>query len=246
MRLLPLAAGGLCAAATAAEEGARGAARLGATSTPQILEAVAGLALVLALIVALGWAVRRFAHLPGAGKSIVVAPYPKAEPAWRDEAAEKTVALVQAVISETRTIRSGNRIPPKDKLRLFVRTAGPEETAALESQSAPVRTLAGLASLEFVAVLPAVEGLLKGVAGPFEIGLVPDQPADPGAERDRLRKELVKLDAEAAKIERKLENADFVAKAPAAVVEENRARLGDIRVRREKLGQNLARLSPAA
>ncbi len=185
-------------------------------------------------------------HLPGAGRSIVVAPYPKAEPAWRDEAAEKTIALVQAVIAETRTIRSGNRIPPKDKLRLFVRTAGPEETAALESQSAPVRTLAGLSSLEFVAALPADEGLLKGVAGPFEIGLVPDQPADPGAERDRLQKELAKLDAEAAKIERKLENADFVAKAPAAVVEENRARLGDLRARREKLGQNLARVSPAS
>ena len=71
MRLLPLSAGVLCAAAPAAEEGARGAARLGATSTPQILEAVAGLALVLALIVVLGWAVRRFAHLPGAGKGLI-------------------------------------------------------------------------------------------------------------------------------------------------------------------------------
>lgn len=71
MRLAPLAAGGLCAAATAAEEGARGAARLGAGSTPQVLEAVAGLVLVLALIVALGWAVRRFAHLPGTGKGLI-------------------------------------------------------------------------------------------------------------------------------------------------------------------------------
>jgi len=74
MRRLPLSAGVLCAAAAAvaaAEEGARGAARLGAASTPQILEAVAGLALVLALIVVLGWAVRRFAHLPGAGKGLI-------------------------------------------------------------------------------------------------------------------------------------------------------------------------------
>ena len=119
-------------------------------------------------------------HLPGAGKSIVVAPYPKAEPAWRDEAAEKTVALVQAVIAETRTIRSGNRIPPKDKLRLFVRTAGPEETAALESQSAPVRTLAGLASLEFVAVLPAGRGAPQGRRRSFR-----DRPRPGSARRSR-------------------------------------------------------------
>jgi flagellar protein FliO/FliZ len=71
MRLAPLAAAGLSTAATAAEEGARGAARLGGSSTPQVLEAVAGLALVLALIFVLAWAVRRFAHLPGGGKGLI-------------------------------------------------------------------------------------------------------------------------------------------------------------------------------
>jgi flagellar protein FliO/FliZ len=66
-----LFAAGLASAAQAAEEAARGGARLGAAAAPQVLEAVAGLALVLALIVALGWAVRRFAHLPGAGKGLI-------------------------------------------------------------------------------------------------------------------------------------------------------------------------------
>jgi valyl-tRNA synthetase len=152
------------------------------------------------------------------------------------------MTLVQAVIVETRTIRAGNRIAPKDKLRLIVKRAGPEETAALEAQAALVKTLAGLESLEFTAALPEGEGLLKGVAGPFEIGVVPDRPADLGAERERLRKELAKIAAEAEKIERKLDNADFVAKAPAAVVEETRARLEELRTRRDKLGRNLAGL----
>jgi valyl-tRNA synthetase len=153
------------------------------------------------------------------------------------------LALVQAVVVETRTVRSGNKIPPKDKVRLFVKTAGAEETAALESQAAFVRTLAGLESLELVAALPAGEGLLKGVAGPFEIGLVPPQPADAGQERDRLERDLAKAAAEIEKIERKLGNADFVAKAPAAVVEENRARLAELLDRRDKLGRNLAKLA---
>jgi valyl-tRNA synthetase len=182
-------------------------------------------------------------HLPGAGRSIAIAPFPAPEPGWTDEAAEKAMALVQAVIVETRTIRAGNRIAPKDKVRLIIKTAGPEETAALEAQAASVRTLAGLASLEFAAALPEGEGLLKGVAGPFEIAMVPGKPADVGQERDRLQKELVKIAAEAEKIERKLQNADFVAKAPAAVVAENRARLEELQARRAKLGQNLAGLA---
>lgn len=182
-------------------------------------------------------------HLPGAGRSIAVAPFPVPEKGWSDEAAEKTMALVQAVIVETRTVRTENKIAPKDKLRLFVKRAGLEETAALEAQAASVRTLAGLASLEFVPALPEGEGLLKGVAGPFEIGVVPGQPADPGQERDRLQKELAKLDAETEKVERKLGNGDFVAKAPAAVVAENRARLEELKARREKVGRNLAALA---
>ncbi|HOW85952.1 MAG TPA: valine--tRNA ligase [Candidatus Aminicenantes bacterium] len=181
-------------------------------------------------------------HLPGAGKSISVAPFPAAEPGWADAAAEKTMALVQAVIVETRTVRAGNRIAPKDKLRLIVKSAGPEETAALQAQAALVKTLAGLESLEFAAVLPEGEGLLKGVAGPFEIGVVPPRPADAGKERERLQKDLAKAAAEIEKIERKLANADFVAKAPAEVVAENRARLEDLRTRRDKLGRNLAAL----
>lgn len=71
MTRLPPFAVGLCATAAVAEEGARGAARLGASSTPQVLEAVAGLALVLALIFLLGWVVRRFAHLPGGGRGLI-------------------------------------------------------------------------------------------------------------------------------------------------------------------------------
>jgi valyl-tRNA synthetase len=185
-------------------------------------------------------------HLPGAGKSIVVAPFPKAEPAWADAGAEKTMALLQAVIVEARTIRSGNKIAPKEKVRLIVKRAGAEETAGLEAQAALVKTLAGLETLEFAASLPDGEGLLKGVAGPFEIGVVPAMPADIGQERDRLQRDIAKADAEIEKIGRKLGNADFVAKAPAAVVEENRTRLAELQDRREKLGQNLARLSASS
>ncbi len=182
-------------------------------------------------------------HLPGAGKSITIAPYPAAEAGWKDEEAGKVMGLVQAVIVETRTVRAENKIRPKEKLRLIVKAAGREETAAIEAQAAFIRALAGLSSLEFAPALPEEGGVLKGVAGPFEIGLVLEKPADLGQERERLQKEIAKVEAESTKIVRKLENADFVAKAPPAVVAGNRTRLEELRARREKLGQNLAKLS---
>ena len=156
------------------------------------------------------------------------------------------MTLVQAVIVETRTVRAENKIAPKEKLRLLVKTAGREETAALEAQAASVRALAGLSTLEFTAALPEGPSVLKGVAGPFEVAIILEKPADLGQEKERLQKEIAKVEAETAKIERKLENADFVAKAPAAVVEENRARLEELRARREKLGQNLAKVAAAS
>ena len=58
-------------AAAAVEEGARAASKLAAPGTSQAVEAMAGLAAVLALIVALGWAVRRFGRLPTGAKGAV-------------------------------------------------------------------------------------------------------------------------------------------------------------------------------
>ncbi len=186
-------------------------------------------------------------HLPGAGKSIVVAPYPAAEAGLADEAAEQDMALVQAVVDETRTLRTENRIAPREKLRLVVKAAGRADTAALDGPR-PRRSgpWPPSSSIEFAASLPEGESILKGVAGPFELGLVLEKPADFGPERERLQKEIAKIEAEAARIARKLENTDFVAKAPAAVVAENRSRLEELRDRQAKLGQNLAKLSEPA
>jgi flagellar protein FliO/FliZ len=71
MRPLPLLLATLSGAVIAADEGARGASRFGETAMPQVLEAVAGLAVVLAVIFALAWGVRRFGNLPTAGKGLI-------------------------------------------------------------------------------------------------------------------------------------------------------------------------------
>jgi valyl-tRNA synthetase len=69
---------------------------------------------------------------------------------------------------------------------------------------------------------------------------------DLAAERARLTKEVGGLTGEIAKISGKLNNADFVSRAPEEVVEENRERLADAQAARDKLQAALSRLSGAA
>ncbi len=184
-------------------------------------------------------------HLPGAGRSIALAPFPEVpEAGWKDEAAEKAMALVQEVIVETRTIRAENKIAPKEKLSLIVKIAGARRDGRARSAGrAPCWPWPALASLEFAAALPEGEGLLKGVAGPFEIGLVPGKPADLGQERERLKGSSQASARRPRSSSASSGTRNSWPRRPAAVVEENRTRLDGLQARREKLGQNLAGLT---
>ncbi len=195
-----------------------------------------------------------WSYLPGAGKSIAVAPFPKPEPVWLDEALEREIGWLQEVVEETRKIRTENKIAPREKLPKIILVEGHTEArkdtsgraTVIRNESELLRGLTGASELEFRDSMPAEDDLLRGVTGPCEIGIVPPKPADLGQERERIQRELAKVEAEVAKIARKLENADFVAKAPAAVVAENRARLEELSGRLAKLGQNLAKISDPA
>ncbi|MGA2531963.1 MAG: valine--tRNA ligase [Candidatus Aminicenantales bacterium] len=185
-------------------------------------------------------------HLPGAGRSICVAPFPEVREDWRDAGSEKTMALLQEAVAEVRKIRTENKIPPKEKLELWVKSSDGEETRSLTGQASSLQALAGVSKLEFASVFPAGKRVLKGVAGPFELAIPLEETADLAQEKERLEKELQKILADIAKVERKLGNADFVAKAPAAVVDENRTRLDRLKDRRDKIQKNLSYLPPAA
>jgi valyl-tRNA synthetase len=69
---------------------------------------------------------------------------------------------------------------------------------------------------------------------------------DVDAERERLGKELARTDQELSSVLRKLENPNFVAKAPAEVVEKDRARVEELQARKTKLQENIDRLAPEA
>jgi valyl-tRNA synthetase len=83
---------------------------------------------------------------------------------------------------------------------------------------------------------------VSGLAGDVEVILVLDAPADSAAERAKLEKERAKLEKDREYLAKKLANPQFRERAPAAVLEKDRARLAELQAALERLDLALARL----
>ena len=172
--------------------------------------------------------------------SIMVQPYPRAREAKIDETAERWAAGLKAAVDTCRNLRGEMNLSPATKVPLLV-----HGDAALWQTFAPyAQALARLSAVRIIADEAALDREAQGapiaIAGGDKLALLVE--IDVAAERERLGKEIARLDAEIAKCAAKLGNEAFVAKAPAAVVEQEQQRLSQYRDTIAKLSAQLARL----
>lgn len=155
-------------------------------------------------------------------------------------AAEAEIGFVVDLISEIRSVRTEANVPGGAMITLAIVSARPETREIVGRWEAMLKRLARAEAIDFVDAAPPQSAQLvvrsETIAMPLA-GLI-----DIGAEKTRLAKELAKLDGEIAGVERKLSNADFVARAPEEVVEENRERVAEARERQGRIRDALARL----
>jgi valyl-tRNA synthetase len=169
------------------------------------------------------------------GPSIMLQAYPKSQPGKIDEQAEAWVGLLKEAVDACRSLRGEMGISPATRVPLIA--AG--DVSALQAYAPHLKALAKLAEVEIVAELPQADAPVA-LAGDFRLMLKIE--VDVAAEKERLGKEISRLQSEVSKAEAKLGNASFVDRAPAAVVEQERERLAGFKATLDKLQSQLARL----
>ena len=167
------------------------------------------------------------------GETIMLAPYPKSQPEKIDEAAEKEVALAKEVVNAGRNLRSEMKIPPKQRVPLYL-TGRPSDATG-----SAIQALVRPESLHVVDALPDSDSPVA-LAGPHRLMLHVE--IDVAAERERLRKEIARKEAELESAKGRLANPSFVDRAPAKIVELERGRLAESTQTLQKLKEQLQKL----
>ncbi|AGC46234.1 valyl-tRNA synthetase [Myxococcus stipitatus DSM 14675] len=177
-------------------------------------------------------------------ESIMIASYPEPDLALLDESAESEMAPVIAAIEGLRTIRGESNLSPATKLKAVVQSPDARTRELLERWRGYLLPLAGLSEVQVGPPGAKPPQAAAFVATNLEIYVPLAGLIDLDAERDRLRKEIARSEQEAASVLRKLENPNFVAKAPPDVVEKDRARVAELKERKAKLEDHLQRIAP--
>jgi valyl-tRNA synthetase len=174
--------------------------------------------------------------------SLMVTLYPKKTPHLVDLEIERRMALIQEVTVATRMLRATYNVPPSWSVPIEVRAGDDDKRGVLERHRDIVENGAKV-TVTLLASGGHVAQSAKAVIGAdVEVVMALAGLVDIEAEKGRIGKEIGKVDKDIAGLEKKLENADFLARAPEDVVAEQRGRLADEQARRTRLVEALAAL----
>jgi valyl-tRNA synthetase len=160
-------------------------------------------------------------------KSLALASYPQAEESQIDRTAETQMAILQDLIVSVRNVRAELKVETKSKVPIEVFVLEPEIRTLIEENRGAVERLANVDKVMFaeksLSNLPGARHTAR-----FDVHVIYEKKIDVAVECERLKKELEKIEKETANLQRQLANEQFLAKAPAAVIDKMRARVEEL------------------
>ena len=180
--------------------------------------------------------------LPAVEGSIMMSAFPAPGSGRPDPEAEAKMSLLMGVVTAVRNIRGEMNVPPSHKVEVIMMTDDAEKRKAVQDHGVYVNTLVRAKSLTVGPVGEKPKGVAAAVFEGVEVFVVLKGLVDLDEESRRLEKEIAKVDKEMGKVNNKLNNENFVAKAPAEVVNQQKEKLAVLTANREKLVLNLARV----
>ena len=172
--------------------------------------------------------------------SLVVCPWPDHSSLNIDADAGTEMDWVVRLVSDVRAVRVEMNVPPGVMIDMHLLGSQANSRRRLAAHEAVIKRLARIRTVVLDGSVPA--GSAQLVVDEATVVLPLAGVIDVAKERDRLGRELGRLDGEIAKLDAKLDNADFLAKAPGQVVEMQRERRAEAEGARSRLAEALVRI----
>ncbi|PAD72053.1 valine--tRNA ligase [Paenibacillus campinasensis] len=174
-------------------------------------------------------------HLPHEGETIMLAAWPEYDPALEHAEAVSEMNLLMDVIRAVRNIRAEVNVPMSKKIELQLKPVDEHTYNIIERNADYIRRFCNTSDYRSSVSLEAPDKAMTAVVTGAELFLPLAGLIDIAQEIARLEKEIEHLNSEVERVEKKLGNPGFVSKAPAKVIEEERAKLADYSDKRSKV-----------
>ncbi|WHX48088.1 valine--tRNA ligase [Paenibacillus woosongensis] len=181
-------------------------------------------------------------HLPHRGETITLAEWPQFDPSLEAPDAVREMNLLIDMIRSVRNIRAEVNVPMSKQIELIVKPGSAELLDIIERNSHYIRRFCNTSQYEASLSAAVPEKAMTAVVTGAELYLPLAGLIDISQEIARLEKELGHLNKEVERVEKKLANEGFVSKAPAKVIEEERAKMADYASKRDKVLARIAEL----
>ena len=172
----------------------------------------------------------------------MTAPYPEAADLVDDPAADAAIEWLKGVILALRTIRGEMNIKPAQSIPLLLQGGGSADRERLAATESLLKRLAKVDRIDWLGEAQQPPPAAMQLVGELKLLVPLAGLIDVAAERARLDREITRRTEELARIDGKLGNASFVAKAPAAVVAKERERGAEIQTAIETLSRQRGEL----
>ncbi|MEC0093110.1 valine--tRNA ligase [Paenibacillus macquariensis] len=174
-------------------------------------------------------------HLPHEGDTITLAAWPEYNAAFENIDAVNEMNMLMDIIRTVRNIRAEVNVPMSKKVELIVKAGNADVYGIVSRNENYVKRFCNTSSFEVGVDIPAPEKSMIAVVSGAELYLPLAGLIDITQEIARLEKEVQTLNDEVDRVEKKLSNQGFVAKAPAKVIDEERAKQADYSDKRSKV-----------